>query len=420
MPPRASMATCSILSVSRAACRACARRSSRPGPSWLSRPRCRGQHRDLRVPASRNSAEAARRLFRAGRPIAGTPAAAYLAHRGLAAIASPWLRYHPSCYVRVSDEASRQTWPALLAAITDVHGVVRGVHRTWLDPSGCGLAPIRAPRRSLGEQLGHGVRFGGFAAHLLVAGEGLETVLSVRAVLPRVPMLAGLSADHLAALELPSGVQRLYIARDGDAAGTRAAERLRRAPKRPASSRCATSIRCTATSTTTCAAWGLRGWLGMWLCSSTRPTSAGSAPMPPVRRRGRPDGPGNPAASVLRCGSVIGVVPLWAGEGRAPAFSRGRSGRRRARPATAPGNSFPPARTRAFAARSKRAAGRRPALRCGPDGAPHATCRMGTPGCRPAPPPAFGRHEGRGGRGLPNPEPPMLDDLLSPRPGRHG
>src|SRR3954469_2772913 len=38
---------------------------------------------------------------------------------------------------------------------------------------------------------------------------------------------------------------------------------------------------------------------------------------------------------------------------------------------------------------------------------------MRTPGCRPAPPPAFGRHEGRGGRGLPNPEPPMLDDLLS-------
>ena len=141
--------------------------------------------------------------------------------------------------------------------------------------------------------------------------------------------------------------------------------------------------------------------------------SAGSAPMPPARRRGRPDGPGNPAARSCDAEASSASWRLWAGEGRAPAFSRGRSGRRRARPATAPGNSFPPARTRAFAARSKRAAGRRPALRCGPDGAPHATCRMGTPGCRPAPPPAFGRHEGRGGRGLPNPEPPMLDDLLS-------
>src|SRR3954453_6515323 len=44
-------------------------------------------HRDFRVPASRSTAEAARRLFKAGQPIAGTPAAAYLAHRGLTTIA---------------------------------------------------------------------------------------------------------------------------------------------------------------------------------------------------------------------------------------------------------------------------------------------------------------------------------------------
>src|SRR3954467_4802834 len=44
----------------------------------------------------------------------------------------------------------------------------------------------------------------------IVAGEGLETVLSLRAVLPRVPVVVGLSANHLAALELPGGVQRLY------------------------------------------------------------------------------------------------------------------------------------------------------------------------------------------------------------------
>src|SRR3954471_1737577 len=160
---------------------------------------------------------------------------------------------------------------------------------------------------------------------------------------------------------------------------------------------------------------------------ATRPGRRSLAPRRCIRR----DGAGGLTApeirrSALRCCGVIRVVPLWAGEGRAPAFSKGRSGRKRARPATAPGNSFPPARTRAFAARSKRAAGRRPTPRCRPDGAPHATrrigrggppqatCRWGPRGCRPAPPPAFGRHEGRGGRGLPNPEPPMLDDLLSP------
>src|SRR3954447_25391833 len=79
-----------------------------------------------------------------------------------------------------------------------------GHRERFIAPSDC-----VAPRCSLGRQLGHGVRFGGFAAHLLVAGEGLETVLSLRAVLPRMPV-AGLSANHLAALELPRGVQRLY------------------------------------------------------------------------------------------------------------------------------------------------------------------------------------------------------------------
>jgi Toprim domain len=39
-------------------------------------------------------------------------------------------------------------------------------------------------------------------------------------------MIAGLSANHLAALDLPSSLRRLYVARDNDAAGLKAAERL--------------------------------------------------------------------------------------------------------------------------------------------------------------------------------------------------
>ena len=41
------------------------------------------------------------------------------------------------------------------------------------------------------------------------------------------PMIAGLSANHLAALELPFGLRRLYVARDNDAEGRRAETRLR-------------------------------------------------------------------------------------------------------------------------------------------------------------------------------------------------
>jgi hypothetical protein len=42
-----------------------------------------------------------------------------------------------------------------------------------------------------------------------------------------LPMIAGLSANHLAALELPPALRRLYVTRDNDAAGLNATERLR-------------------------------------------------------------------------------------------------------------------------------------------------------------------------------------------------
>jgi hypothetical protein len=60
----------------------------------------------------------------------------------------------------------------------------------------------------------------------MIAGEGLETILSLRQVMPSMPAAAALSANHLAALELPAGLRRLYLARDNDPAGRRAVETL--------------------------------------------------------------------------------------------------------------------------------------------------------------------------------------------------
>ena len=45
-------------------------------------------------------------------------------------------------------------------------------------------------------------------------------------VLPLMPVIAGLSANHLAALNFAPALRRLYVARDNDAAGIRAANRL--------------------------------------------------------------------------------------------------------------------------------------------------------------------------------------------------
>jgi len=71
----------------------------------------------------------------------------------------------------------------------------------------------------MGDLLGNAVRFGAVDDDVLVAGEGIETMLSLRYVLPTLPMAAALSANHLAAMAMSSSLRRLYIARDDDAAG---------------------------------------------------------------------------------------------------------------------------------------------------------------------------------------------------------
>jgi hypothetical protein len=177
-------------------------------------------------PAPRASPEAARRLFHASRPIIGTPAEAYLRARSITCrLDWPSLRYHPSVYYREADDAPLQMWPALLAAVTDPGGTISGIQRTWLDPQRSAKAPLTDPRRALGHLLGNGVRFGS-ASDILAAGEGTETMLALKSVLPLLPMIAALSANHLAALDLAPTLRRLYVARDNDAAGLKAADRL--------------------------------------------------------------------------------------------------------------------------------------------------------------------------------------------------
>jgi hypothetical protein len=195
--------------------------------SFLALPRPPERIARSAAPAPSGSPEAARRLFRSGRPIAGTPVEAYLRARGITGrLDWPALRYHPSVYYRETENAPLEVWPALLAAITGLDGAITGILRTWLDPVRPAKAPLADPRRALGHLLGNGVRFGE-APDILAAGEGVETMLALKSVLPLLPVIAGLSTNHLAALELPPALRRLYVARDNDAAGLRAANRLR-------------------------------------------------------------------------------------------------------------------------------------------------------------------------------------------------
>jgi hypothetical protein len=175
--------------------------------------------RQNRFPASRGSPESARRLYAMSKPVAGTLAHEYLQSRGIVTVpeGDP-LRFHPRCYYRPDADSPTETWPALIAAVTDLSGRITGAHRTWLDRSGHDKAPVDSPRRAMGHLLGHGVRFG-VANDVMAAGEGIETMLSLRSVVPTLPMIAALSANHLAVLLFPPTLRRLYIARDADPAG---------------------------------------------------------------------------------------------------------------------------------------------------------------------------------------------------------
>jgi Toprim domain len=197
---------------------------------------------------------AARRLFMTSVPIHDTLAETYLHRRGISELTGlDALRFHQGCLYREDDDTDRHcahhnrpdtsvefSGPALITAVSDADGWVTGVQRTWLDsealmsdaPLGLhlGKAALSSPRRALGALLGGGVRFGpsSIGAHLgvLLAGEGVETVLSVRRVLPGMPMIAALSAAHLAAVLFSPGLKRLYIAQDNDPAGRAATAKL--------------------------------------------------------------------------------------------------------------------------------------------------------------------------------------------------
>ena len=181
--------------------------------------------RHPRLPAQIGSPEAARRLFAMSQPVMRTLVETYLRNRGITLLHGTGnLRFHPRCYYK-PDDGPTETWPAMIAAVTDLAGKITGAHRTWLAPDGSDKAPIDTPRKAMGDLLGNAVRIGA-PGSVMAAGEGIETMLSLRQVLPDMAMAPALSAAHLAAILFPATLRRLYIVRDDDPAGNGARDML--------------------------------------------------------------------------------------------------------------------------------------------------------------------------------------------------
>ena len=102
-------------------------------------------------PVSWDSTAAARRLWRACRPLGGTQAEAYLRARGLDACRFPALRFHPALAYR--DDAHWRRFPALVAAVPALPAAAAlsaGRLAAFIPPPGVAHLLIAADRDAAG------------------------------------------------------------------------------------------------------------------------------------------------------------------------------------------------------------------------------------------------------------------------------
>lgn len=222
---------------------------------------------------TRRKRGAARKLWHEGVPIAGTPAEAYLAARGidLRALgrAPGILRYHGEVWCA----ERRAPHPAMLAGVLGLDGEQVAVHRTYLScggPTGADLCggPTASPRPAPpagapgwpvgGAAAGQWTKasiatpkkvLGGFAgghiplwkgAHrqtlrdvpagtAIYVSEGIEDGLTAACADPSLRVVAAVSLGNLGALALPAQAGPIVIIGQNDGAGSEAASALARA-----------------------------------------------------------------------------------------------------------------------------------------------------------------------------------------------
>lgn len=191
--------------------------------------------------------QAALKIWNAAAPdLAGTPAAGYLAGRGLALDRLPRqplaLRYHPALTHRETDRAH----PALVACISRPDGKIAAVHRTFLevhpDHTVTKLTGVSDAKMTLGDYRGGWIRLwrgDGLRPLKEAAGgegcvitEGIEDGLTVALATPERRIAVAVSLANMAALDLPPAIQLVSLCVDNDAPGSDAAKLLARAVER--------------------------------------------------------------------------------------------------------------------------------------------------------------------------------------------
>ncbi len=172
--------------------------------------------------------------WNASRPVAEVPSVLrYLERRGLSGLSESVLadlRGLPKVVCR--DGNATVECSAMVAAVRSVDGKLVALHRTFLTEDGA-KASVVAPKRI--SALPSDRTIAGCAVHLgepteqLAVAEGIETALSVVKA-TGVACWSCLSAHGLETVEVPEGVETVFIYADKDRSGTgqKAAENLRK------------------------------------------------------------------------------------------------------------------------------------------------------------------------------------------------
>lgn len=164
------------------------------------------------------------RLWRDAACLRDSPAARYLAQRGIALV-SPDLRY--LARTPLGPKGSVRFLPAMLAAVRHDLGIL-ALHRTFLDARTGKIAKFDGPKRALGS-LGRGaVRLAGPRGGKLGLAEGIETALSAQQLFG-ISCWATLGTERFGLVAIPESVTELSLFIDHDPAGSEAERRAREA-----------------------------------------------------------------------------------------------------------------------------------------------------------------------------------------------
>ena len=168
-------------------------------------------------PARTEEAEA---IWRDAVEADGTPAARYLASRGLGGPVPDVLRF-----ARLRYGTRGELHPVMVALIVDRDGVPQGIQRTYLNAAGTGKAAVPKAKLSLGRVKGGAVRLAP-AGRAVIVTEGIEDALTLQRGTD-LPAWAAAGAGMLSAMLLPPHVREVTIGADADETGERSAQQAR-------------------------------------------------------------------------------------------------------------------------------------------------------------------------------------------------